>query len=271
MFETRLQTVTKYPSSKLAAMFKTEREIFTLDLDPQYFSVILSWLRYGVLSVPASLDCSLLLATAEQLGLESLVLQIMMEVRDVREEVREPAMTDWLKLNVGGRMFESSRATLTSDSNSILSRMFESDRSLLHFPPISLSQGVYKIDSSAHTFSVVLNWLRYRSLVLAGVEAGDVLPAADYFGLPELRLLLERRVRQENKKKSRMVVSLERALEKVEEVFQSMDCAITGINEKLGEIKEEVSSAASGVEDIWRVKCQLSSLNKTISEAVKSE
>ena len=82
-----------------------------------------------------------MLATAEQLGLESLVLQIRREVRDVREEVREPAMTDWLKLNVGGRMFESSRATLTSDSNSILSRMFESDCSLLHFPPISLSQG----------------------------------------------------------------------------------------------------------------------------------
>ena len=116
-------------------------------------------------------------------------------------------MTDWLKLNVGGRMFETSRSTLTSDSDSILSRMFESDRSLLQFPPVSLSQGglfhlcsheeiifkisfpssfdleldvsrpglfqgVYKIDSSPHTFSVILNWLRYRSLVLVGVEAG---------------------------------------------------------------------------------------------------
>ena len=117
---------------------------------------------------------------------------------------------------------------------------------------LCLSQGVYKIDSSGHTFSVVLNWLRYRSLVLAGVEAGDVLPAADYFGLPELRLLLERRVRQENKKKSKMVASLERALEKVEEVFQSMDCAITGINEKLGEIKEEVSTFSG-----WRLTITL--------------
>ena len=45
VFETSLQTVTKYPSSKLASMFKTDQEIFTLDLDPQYFSVILSWLR----------------------------------------------------------------------------------------------------------------------------------------------------------------------------------------------------------------------------------
>ena len=73
-----------------------------------------------------------------------------------------------------------------------------------------------------------------------GVEAGDVLPAADYFGLPELRVLLERRVRQENKKKRKMVGSIERALGKVEAVVLSMDCAITGINEKLGEIKEEV-------------------------------
>ena len=45
MFETSLETVIKYPDSKLAAMFQTEREIFNLDLDPQYFSVILSWLR----------------------------------------------------------------------------------------------------------------------------------------------------------------------------------------------------------------------------------
>lgn len=271
VFETSLETVTKYPSSKLAAMFQQEREIFTLDLDPQYFRVILSWLRYEVLSVPASLDWILLVASAQQLGLDSLALQLRRKVREVRREergVREPAMTDWLKLNVGGRMFETSRSTLTSDCNSSLARMFEPDSGLLHFPPVSIArdQGVYKIDSSPHTFSVILNWLRYRSLVLAGVEARDVLPAADYFCLPELRLLLERRIRLENKKKNRLVVSLERASEKVEEVLQSMDCALTGINQKLGEIKEEVSSVASGVEDIWRVKCELSSLNKIISE-----
>ena len=46
VFETSLKTVTKYPNSKLASMFKTEREMFTIDLEPQYFSVILSWLRY---------------------------------------------------------------------------------------------------------------------------------------------------------------------------------------------------------------------------------
>ena len=99
---------------------------------------------------------------------------------------------------------------------------------------------MYKIDSSPQTFSVILNWLRYRSLVLAGLEPADVLPAADYFCLPELRLLLERRIRLENKKNNRVVVSLERASEKVEEVLQSMDCSLTGINQKLGEIKEEV-------------------------------
>ena len=45
LFETSLKTLTKYPDSKLASMFKTEREIFNIDLEPQYFSVILSWLR----------------------------------------------------------------------------------------------------------------------------------------------------------------------------------------------------------------------------------
>ena len=34
---------------------------------------------------------------------------------------------------------------------------------------------------------MILNWLRYRALVLGGVRPRDVLPAADYFGLFQLR------------------------------------------------------------------------------------
>ena len=111
-------------------------------------------------------------------------------------------------------------------------------------------QGVYKIDSSPRTFPVILNWLRYRALVLAGVQAEEVLPAADYFGLPGLRCLLERRVRQEKRKRNKVVVSLERATENVKEVVRSMDCAITGINQRLGEIKEEVEMSCQSQAEV---------------------
>ena len=84
-----------------------------------------------------------MLASAQQLGLDVLTLQLRRKVREVRREVRavrEPAMTDWMKLNVGGRMFETSRSTLTSDCNSSLARMFEPDSGLLHFPPVLMCQ-----------------------------------------------------------------------------------------------------------------------------------
>ena len=56
VFETSLQTVTKFPESKLARMFSSEMEdedvMMTketkdvyLDLDPQCFSSVLTWLR----------------------------------------------------------------------------------------------------------------------------------------------------------------------------------------------------------------------------------
>jgi hypothetical protein len=38
---------------------------------------------------------------------------------------------DWVRLNVGGRIFATSRATITSDPSSMLARMFESSQPLL--------------------------------------------------------------------------------------------------------------------------------------------
>ena len=57
VFETSLQTVTKFPESKLAKMFSSETgdedvmmtketKDFYLDLDPQSFSSVLTWLRW---------------------------------------------------------------------------------------------------------------------------------------------------------------------------------------------------------------------------------
>ena len=36
-------------------------------------------------------------------------------------------MTDWVRLNVGGTMFETTRTTLISDRDSILAKMFDPD------------------------------------------------------------------------------------------------------------------------------------------------
>ena len=48
-------------------------------------------------------------------------------------------------------------------------------------------EGCYQIDACPRGFGVVLNWLRYRSLILSReVKAEDVLPVADYFRAPDL-------------------------------------------------------------------------------------
>ena len=47
--ETMLSTVTKYPDSALARMFHTHSEggVYNIDCNPEYFKVILEWLRYN--------------------------------------------------------------------------------------------------------------------------------------------------------------------------------------------------------------------------------
>ena len=53
VFETNLETVTKFPHSKLAAMFSAEagaevdmgEDLYKLDLEPQCFGAVLTWLR----------------------------------------------------------------------------------------------------------------------------------------------------------------------------------------------------------------------------------
>ena len=186
MFETKLSTLTTYPASTMAKMLKAAAMhnepvndcVYHLDCDPQSFQYILNWLRYGTISIPSTMDTKLVMMAAKHLGLDEMVKQLN------KESNRDGALTDWLKLNVGGTMFETSRATLTSHPSSSLARMFEPNS---NFPPAATTpDGVYQIDACPSSFSVILNWLRYRHLMLGNVSAEDVIPVADYFGLDEL-------------------------------------------------------------------------------------
>ena len=138
---------------------------------------------------------------------------------------------------MGGTQFETTRSTLTSDPESSLSRMFEPNSNL---PPASVTDGVFKIDACPRSFSVILNWLRYRSLILGDVKVQDVFPVADYFGLKDLREELEKQVEKERDEEARMVTCIEDCVERLEEVLQHLECELSGINEKMEDIKIEV-------------------------------
>jgi len=261
IFETQLSTLARYPNSNLARMFEADvmhndpepEEIYYLDADPRCFQHILSFLRYGIFAIPPGMDKKLVMMAAKQLGLDELGKQLEKEVRGSKE-----AMTDWLRLNVGGTIFETSRATLTSHPTSSLARMFEPNSNL---PPATTTpEGVYLIDACPAGFSVILNYLRYRRLMLGEVKAEEVIPLADYFGLEELQGLLSKQMIKEAESLAKMSNCIEDGVDRLEDALQQVQCEISGVQEKLDDIKIEVAGVATGLEDLWRIKCEVANI-----------
>ena len=116
---------------------------------------------------------------AEELGL----IELVKAIKEERDEKNAPTMGDWIKLNVGGSLFETSRQTLTQVPDSLLGRMFDPDSSL---PPAKMKDGAFLIDASPGSFAVILHWLRCREVCLGEVTLESALSAANYFGLLEL-------------------------------------------------------------------------------------
>ena len=102
---------------------------------------------------------------------------------------------DWVKLNVGGRVFVTTRSTLThSGGSNMLSFMFGND-----WHSSTDESGAYQIDRSPEYFAPLLNYLRCGKLHLdPGVSAVNVLEEARFFGLDELEPQLEALVRQDD-------------------------------------------------------------------------
>jgi len=304
MFETSLKTVTKIPDSELAKLFsreddddvmmtgashqRGEGEVVNIDCDPEIFRVILQWLRCGIVSAPEKLNRKVLKLTATQLGLHDLTKELeateefSADVKrwdndspdnengnEVAKMMDNKSMTDWLRLNVGGTIFETSRSTLTSDSDSILSRMFEPNSNL---PPATVNKdGVFMIDACPRGFEVVLNYLRYRKLILGDCNMEDVLPVADYFGLGELREMLEAKKEKEENDRGKGQSCMESCTDRIEEVLQNIENEFTSLNEKIEDFKMEVASVATGVEELWRVKCELSTISGVLSEGLSNK
>merc|ERR1719500_1015524 len=58
--------------------------------------------------------------------------------------------------------------------------MFDSDSNR---PPAENQDGVFLIDACPRAFAVILNWLRYKDVLLSkDIQAEEVIPVADFFG-----------------------------------------------------------------------------------------
>jgi len=101
------------------------------------------------------------------------------------------ASGDIVTLNVGGRLFTTTRMTLTSEPDSVLGRMFDISSPI---PPARLVDGAYFLDANPDVFEVILDFLRYKSVLLpAKLPLDAVLVQARYFGLDDLILRVAER------------------------------------------------------------------------------
>ncbi|XP_054587289.1 BTB/POZ domain-containing protein KCTD9a isoform X2 [Nothobranchius furzeri] len=100
------------------------------------------------------------------------------------------AHTDWLTLNIGGRLFTTTRSTLVSkEPESMLAHMFcEKDV----WGNKQDKHGAYLIDRSPEYFEPILNYLRHGQLIInEGLNIRGVLEEARFFGIEQLAEQLE--------------------------------------------------------------------------------
>ena len=89
VFHVRSQTMQKYPSSVLGVLFSSQQKVhkdqagnILLDVQPQTFQLIVTWLQYGVLPKElSSLERCMLLEESRQLRLDDLLAELQKPMR----------------------------------------------------------------------------------------------------------------------------------------------------------------------------------------------
>ncbi|XP_059202350.1 BTB/POZ domain-containing protein KCTD16-like [Centropristis striata] len=99
--------------------------------------------------------------------------------------------SDVIELNVGGQVYYTRHATLTSFPNSLLGKLFSNKKGSSNDLSRDL-RGRYFIDRDGFLFRYVLDYLRDKQVVLPDhfPERGRLKREAEYFQLPDLAKLL---------------------------------------------------------------------------------
>ncbi|XP_078577964.1 BTB/POZ domain-containing protein KCTD17-like [Branchiostoma floridae x Branchiostoma japonicum] len=100
----------------------------------------------------------------------------------------EDGESDWVRLNVGGTMFETTRTTLARLKSQFLDRLLAEDSGFSR-----PADGVYKIDRDPEVFRVLLNFGRHGQFLLNSHVTAAMLEAdADFYILGQyVRLAID--------------------------------------------------------------------------------
>lgn len=110
--------------------------------------------------------------------------------------------TEWVRLNIGGQYFVTTKTTLCKNAHSFFYKLLQDD------PSVSLmtdkdDSGAYLIDRDPQYFPPILNYLRHGKLVIEKnlIEEG-VLEEAEFYNIQELINLVKERIKERDEKKS---------------------------------------------------------------------
>ncbi|XP_013402846.1 BTB/POZ domain-containing protein KCTD5 [Lingula anatina] len=127
----------------------------------------------------------------------------------------------WIKLNVGGTVFMTTRTTLCRDPKSFLFRLIQDD------PDLNTDkddEGAYLIDRDPTYFGPVLNYLRHGRLVMNKDLAEEgVLEEAEFYNITELIKLVKDKIRERDAKQNQThIKNVYRVLQFSEEELTQM-------------------------------------------------
>ncbi|XP_051789931.1 BTB/POZ domain-containing protein KCTD5-like isoform X1 [Erpetoichthys calabaricus] len=148
----------------------------------------------------------------------------------------------WVRLNVGGTYFLTTRQTLCRDPKSFLYRLCQADPDL---DSDKDETGAYLIDRDPTYFGPVLNYLRHGKLVINKDLAEEgVLEEAEFYNITSLIKLIKDRIRERDSKTSQVPVK---------HVYRVLQCQ-----------EEELTQMVSTMSDGWKFE-QLVSIGSPYS------
>ncbi|XP_015215522.1 BTB/POZ domain-containing protein KCTD5 isoform X2 [Lepisosteus oculatus] len=148
------------------------------------------------------------------------------------ERAQMPGIGDskWVRLNVGGTYFLTTRQTLCRDSKSFLYRLCQADPDL---DSDKDETGAYLIDRDPTYFGPVLNYLRHGKLVLNKDLAEEgVLEEAEFYNITSLIKLTKDKIRERDCRTSQVPVK---------HVYRVLQCQ-----------EEELTQMVSTMSDGWK-------------------
>ncbi|KAF7237508.1 BTB/POZ domain-containing protein KCTD5 [Varanus komodoensis] len=136
----------------------------------------------------------------------------------------------WVRLNVGGTCFLTTRQTLCRDPKSFLFRLCQADPDL---DSDKDETGAYLIDRDPTYFGPVLNYLRHGKLVINKDLAEEgVLEEAEFYNITSLIKLVKDKIRERDSKISQVPVK---------HVYRVLQCQ-----------EEELTQMVSTMSDGWK-------------------